>query len=125
MPASVWWLGDQYEPPGLDSLPYYQVRLDGEDVIITLPESVAAQRIPAMAKFNPDADLRTFVVLGASAAGSAAVEVLRQAGFQGRIVMITREHKLPYDRTWLSKDYLYRSGVSRWDAVAITGLLQR
>lgn len=97
--------GNQYEPPGLDSLPCYQVRIDKENVIITLPESVAAQRIPSMAKYNPDADPRTFVVLGAGAAGSAAVEVLRQVGFEGRIVMITREHELPYDRTWLSKDY--------------------
>ena len=97
--------GNQQEPPGLDSQPCYQVRLDGDRVIVSVP-SVPEQRIPAMAQYNPEADKRTFVILGAGAAGSAAVEVLRQAGFQGRIVMVTYENKLPYDRTWLSKDYL-------------------
>lgn len=97
--------GDQQEPPGLDSQPCYQVRVEGDRVIVSVPTTALEQRIPAMAQYNPDADKRTFVVLGAGAAGSAAVEVLRQAGFQGRIVMVTREDQLPYDRTWLSKDY--------------------
>lgn len=97
--------GDQQEPPGLNSLPRYQVRVEAEDVIISVPDSTPEHRIPFMAKYNPTVDSRTFVVLGAGAAGSAAVEVLRQAGFRGRIVMVTREDRLPYDRTWLSKDY--------------------
>lgn len=96
--------GDQQEPPGLNSQPRYEVRLESEDVIVIVPDS-AQERVPFMAQYDPSADGRTFVVLGAGASGSAAVEVLRQAGFQGRIVMVTREDKLPYDRTWLSKDY--------------------
>lgn len=97
--------GDQLEPPGLNCQPYYQVRVEGEDVIVSVPESAPSQRIPTMVNYHPEVDQRTFVVLGAGAAGSAAVEKLRQAGFQGRVVMITHEDQLPYDRTWLSKDY--------------------
>lgn len=98
--------GDRQAPPGLDSLTRYDVRIDGDCIIVSIPASAPVQRIPAMVKYNPDADSRTFVVLGAGAAGSAAVEKLRQVGFQGRIIMVTQEDKLPYDRTWLSKDYL-------------------
>ncbi|KJH72396.1 FAD-dependent oxidoreductase [Aliterella atlantica] len=98
--------GDRQAPPGLDALPRYQVRVDGDRIIVSVPASAAPKRTPAMAQFNLDADSRTFVVLGAGAAGSAAVEKLRQVGFQGRIIMVTQEDKLPYDRTWLSKDYL-------------------
>ncbi|WP_196797496.1 hypothetical protein [Gloeocapsa sp. PCC 7428] len=65
-----------------------------------------------MVEYKPDVDQRTFVVLSAGAAGSAAVEALRQTGFAGRIVMLTYEDKLPYDRTWLSKDY-FNGKVSR------------
>lgn len=97
--------GDLQEPPGLDAQPCYIVRIEGEDVVVSVPESALQQRTPVMVEYNPDVDQRTFVVLGAGAAGSAAVEVLRQAGFAGRIVMVTYEDKLPYDRTWLSKDY--------------------
>ncbi|MEH2390729.1 MAG: FAD-dependent oxidoreductase [Nostoc sp.] len=97
--------GDQLEPPGLDSLACYQVRIEGENVIVSLPEKTTGLRSPAMAQFNPDADERTFVILGAGAAGVHAAETLRVAGYQGRIVMITQDDKLPYDRTKLSKDY--------------------
>lgn len=97
--------GDQHEPPGLDSLPCYEVREDGDRLIVSVEEHSQEKRILSMAEYNPDADGRTFVVLGAGTAGSAAVEVLRQAGFQGRLVMVTSEDKLPYDRTRLSKEY--------------------
>ncbi|MBE9193134.1 FAD-dependent oxidoreductase [Gloeocapsopsis crepidinum LEGE 06123] len=97
--------GDLQEPPGLDAQPCYAVRIVDEDVIVSVPESAPQQRTPAMVEYKPDVDQRVFVVVGAGAAGSAAVEALRQAGFAGRIVMLTYEDKLPYDRTWLSKDY--------------------
>lgn len=58
-----------------------------------------------MAEYNPEVDRRTFVILGAGAAGIHAAETLRVAGYQGRIVMATADDRLPYDRTWLSKDY--------------------
>ncbi|MBN3898707.1 MAG: FAD-dependent oxidoreductase [Nostoc sp. NOS(2021)] len=97
--------GDQLEPPGLDSLASYQVRIEGENVIVSVPEETTGLRSPAMAQFNPNVDGRTFVILGAGAAGVHAAQTLRVAGYQGRIVMITQEDKLPYDRTKLSKDY--------------------
>ncbi|MEH1785560.1 MAG: FAD-dependent oxidoreductase [Nostoc sp.] len=104
--------GDQLEPPGLDSLARYEVRIEDENVIVSVPEqttglrSLPPQASPTMAQFNPNVDGRTFVILGAGAAGIHAAEALRVAGYQGRIVMITKEDKLPYDRTKLSKAYL-------------------
>ncbi len=105
--------GDQQEPPGLGSLPCYQVRVEDEQVIVRIPEAASggqfsrgqATRSPSMASYNPEVDARTFVILGAGAAGAHAAETLRVAGYQGRIIMVTREDRLPYDRTWLSKDY--------------------
>jgi 3-phenylpropionate/trans-cinnamate dioxygenase ferredoxin reductase subunit len=47
-----------------------------------------------------------FVIVGASLAGAKAAEELRTLGFDGRIVLIGREHELPYERPPLSKDYL-------------------
>jgi apoptosis-inducing factor 3 len=97
--------GDQKEPPGLDSLPRYAVKIEHNQVILTVPESSSDQRTPEMSQYDPNADSRTFVILGAGAAGTHAAETLRVAGYQGRIVMITRDSKLPYDRTTLSKNY--------------------
>ena len=104
--------GQQVEPPGLDSLTHFAVRVEGENVLVELPESVPQHRTVEMARYEPSVDERTFVVLGAGAAGTAAVEVLRQQGFQGKIVMISAEQMLPYDRTKLSKAYLQGNAES-------------
>jgi len=97
--------GDLQEPPGLDSLPRYLVRIEDDRVIVTVPESASGLRTLEMAQYDRAIDNRTFVILGAGAAGIHAAETLRVAGYQGRIVMITREDRLPYDRTTLSKNY--------------------
>ncbi|PSB20168.1 NAD(FAD)-dependent dehydrogenase [Phormidesmis priestleyi ULC007] len=97
--------GDQQEPPGLDSLPQYSLRIEDNQVIVTVPDSAAGKRTPDMVQYDPAIDPRTFVILGAGAAGTHATETLRVVGYQGRIVMVTRDDKLPYDRTTLSKNY--------------------
>jgi apoptosis-inducing factor 3 len=97
--------GDLEQPPGLDSLDRYSVRIDGDNVLVTIPEAALGHRVPDMAQYAPDIDNRTFVILGAGAAGTHAAETLRVAGYQGQIVMVTRDDKLPYDRTTLSKNY--------------------
>lgn len=46
----------------------------------------------------------SWVCIGMIGAGGAScVERLRQEGFTGRVIMITEEHHLPYDRPKLSK----------------------
>ena len=98
--------GDLQEPPALDALSSFDVRVEGEDVMVSIPEDTTGRRVPDMAKHNPQADSRTFIIIGTGAAGNAAAETLRQAGFEGRVVMVTRESRLPYDRTGLSKGFL-------------------
>jgi NADPH-dependent 2,4-dienoyl-CoA reductase/sulfur reductase-like enzyme/nitrite reductase/ring-hydroxylating ferredoxin subunit len=93
--------GARQEPPALDSLPRYAVELDGDDVVVTVTEPAEAQVPTAHAT-----DARTFVILGGGAAGQQAAEELRRLGFAGRLIMVTAEDALPYDRPHLSKEYL-------------------
>jgi 3-phenylpropionate/trans-cinnamate dioxygenase ferredoxin reductase subunit len=51
-------------------------------------------------------DSKTFVIVGASLAGSKAAEELRNQGFDGRVVLMGAERERPYERPPLSKDYL-------------------
>ena len=106
--------GDLLEPPARDALPQYEIRIDGEDVIIKLPEKVEDRRIPKMVRHDPQSDDRTFIIIGAGAAGNAAAQALRENGFQGRISMITYENRIPYDRPNLSKDYLQGKAEDEW-----------
>ena len=110
--------GQQLEPPGLDSLATFITRVEGENVIVKLPDdNIPQQRTLEMARCVQSSDNRTVVILGAGAAGTNAVEVLRQAGFQGKVILISAEEKLPYDRTKLSKNYL--QGKAKEDSLSL------
>ena len=50
--------------------------------------------------------MRTVAVIGGSLAGLAAARALREHGFDGRVVVVGGEERLPYDRPPLSKEFL-------------------
>lgn len=105
--------GDHVEPPGLDALPRFEAWEEDGHVVVRVPEEVSPMRTPEMARRDP-ADDRTFVVLGAGSAGAYAVEAARMAGFEGRLVMITKEPHPPYDRPNCSKAYLAGEAEEAW-----------
>lgn len=106
--------GNMIEPPARDSLPNYEVRIENENVIASLPEELEFSREPEMAEKDTKADNSTFVILGAGVSGNAAAQAMREAGFQGNIIMITRENHPPYDRPNLSKEYLQGEAQPEW-----------
>ena len=93
--------GAHLEPPGLNALARFEVRVDGDDIFVTLPDAAETERKPEATSQKDDS--QTFVILGGGIAGENAAEVLRDEGFTGRLVMITKEAVWPYDRTKLSK----------------------
>ena len=106
--------GALLEPPALDAQPTFEVTEEDGEVFVTVPEDAPEKRVPEMASLDAEKDSRTFVILGTGAAGFAAAEALRREGFQGRVVMVTQENVLPYDRTLLSKDYLTEEKTMGW-----------
>jgi len=106
--------GDLLEPPAFDALPRYEVKIEGESVIVAVPDEAEDRRTPPMAKRDARQDERAFVILGGGAAGYMAAQTLREEGFRGRILMVTREDRMPYDRPNLSKDYLQGHAEPEW-----------
>ena len=106
--------GDLEEPPALDALACYDVRVDGERILVSVPGEAPDRRTPTMVQHDALADSRQFVIIGAGAAGYAAAQTLREEGFRGNVVMITREDRAPYDRPNLSKDYLHGNAEPEW-----------
>jgi NADPH-dependent 2,4-dienoyl-CoA reductase/sulfur reductase-like enzyme/nitrite reductase/ring-hydroxylating ferredoxin subunit len=84
------------EPPALADLRRYRAWVKDDEVWVD---------DQPLAKAEPPrhSDARCFVVVGAGAAGSAAVATLLQHGFAGRLVWLDQEHQPAYDRTALSK----------------------
>jgi NADPH-dependent 2,4-dienoyl-CoA reductase/sulfur reductase-like enzyme len=92
----------------------YDVRVRDGRVFASLPQATPDRRAPSLAKRDTGADSRKFVIIGGGAAGYAAAQTLREDGFQGRVVLITREDRAPYDRPNLSKDYLQGHAEPAW-----------
>lgn len=99
------------EPPAFDPLPRFDVTVEGDEVFVGDVRNEHRESPPAGR--NAD-DPRVFVVLGGGAAGFMAAQTLRDDGFTGRILLITREDRTPYDRPNLSKDYLQGGADPAW-----------
>ena len=91
--------GALLEPPALDPLTRYPVRVENGAVLVSADPMPPQARATAPAAADP----RTMLILGAGAAGTAAACALREFGFAGRVVMVGSEPGDPYDRTALSK----------------------
>ena len=102
------------EPPAIDALPSFSTRVLGDDVLVRLPDDLPGERKPSMAARDVEQDRRDFVIVGAGAAGYMAAQTLREEGFAGRLVVVSREMKQPYDRPNLSKDYLAGEADPDW-----------
>jgi apoptosis-inducing factor 3 len=105
--------GNLEEPPALDSLPRYEVRIEDGRVLARVPYGTEDRVPPSMSRRDPS-DARLFLILGAGAAGYAAAQTLREDGFRGRVALVTREDRAPYDRPNLSKDYLQGHAEPEW-----------
>ena len=53
-------------------------------------------------------------IIGAGAAGAFAAWELRRLGFAGRVTLLTRDDRLPFDKPNLSKDYLAGRAPAEW-----------
>jgi NADPH-dependent 2,4-dienoyl-CoA reductase/sulfur reductase-like enzyme/nitrite reductase/ring-hydroxylating ferredoxin subunit len=93
--------GRRIEPPAMDSLETYPLRIEDSEVVVTISSPKAAGH---QKKVSPSImDKRRMVIVGAGAAGSMAAKTLRDEGFSGEIIVIDPCHEEPIDRTMLTK----------------------
>ena len=86
-------------PPALENLQQYDTKM--KDGMLFLK-----RRKPEAASIELRRESGTFLIIGNGAAGMAAAVTLRREGFDGRLIMVTAEAELTYDRTRLSKNFL-------------------
>jgi apoptosis-inducing factor 3 len=99
--------------PALNDLGCFTVeRRDGRVFVTGKRETrkpAPASRVPTV--LTP---VKKVVVIGAGAAGNAAIEMLRREGFDGTITALDGDLDAPYDRPNLSKDYLAGDAPEEW-----------
>ena len=104
--------GEAVRAPALNPIAAYQVVRDGERVRVG--EKLPAPELQAGGRRQPAVVPAGIVVVGAGAAGAAAVEALRREGFAGAITLLGDEPPGPVDRPNLSKDYLAGNAPEEW-----------
>jgi NADPH-dependent 2,4-dienoyl-CoA reductase/sulfur reductase-like enzyme/nitrite reductase/ring-hydroxylating ferredoxin subunit len=106
--------GEALRAPALSPVACWRSERRGDKVLVTKK----VEREP-LAPSYPVRSVGTgaphdVVVVGAGAAGTAAVEMLRRCGFGDRITLVDGEPDSPYDRPNLSKDYLAGNAPEEW-----------
>ncbi|MEO7085012.1 MAG: FAD-dependent oxidoreductase [Gemmatimonadaceae bacterium] len=106
--------GEALKSPALSPLACWTVEQRDEKILIIGKK----ERDPLAATYPFQAAKgvapRGIVIVGAGAAGSAAAEMLRRCGYDGRVAMIDDDFGSPYDRPNLSKDYLAGNAPEEW-----------
>src|SRR5438477_12168108 len=94
--------GEALRAPALNPVPCW--RVEQRDGTVYVREKVEATGGQARTTLQPAPE--AIVIVGGGAAGEAAAEVLRRAGYSGPIMMFSGDDVPPCDRANLSKDYL-------------------
>lgn len=98
--------GGVLRAPALAPLPLW--RVDRRDGRLYVTERVEP------AEPSPPGGPQSVVIVGAGAAGTNAAETLRREGYGGRVVLISQEEDLPYDKPNLSKEFLAGTAQADW-----------
>ena len=107
--------GEALRAPALKPIARWHVEQRDGLLFVTGKQKLAAlESTPSSRDALSDPLPENIVVVGAGAAGGAAVEMLRRSGYQGGITMIDPEPLAPYDRPNLSKDYLAGNAPESW-----------
>jgi NADH dehydrogenase FAD-containing subunit/nitrite reductase/ring-hydroxylating ferredoxin subunit len=100
--------GEAVGGPALSPVPCYAVVREGARV------KVGAKRAVPKRSLDAASTPASIAVVGAGAAGAAAVEALRREGYCGPVTLVGDEEPGPVDRPNLSKDYLAGTAPEEW-----------
>jgi NADPH-dependent 2,4-dienoyl-CoA reductase/sulfur reductase-like enzyme/nitrite reductase/ring-hydroxylating ferredoxin subunit len=103
--------GEAIRTPAFDSLACWNVEERGGKIVVGAKKS-AAKPLPKFAATRTAPE--KIVIAGGGAAGFAAAEMLRRAGYDRELIMLSDDEVGPVDRPNLSKDYLAGNAPEDW-----------
>jgi apoptosis-inducing factor 3 len=102
--------GEALRAPALNPVSSWRVERHDNRVYVRERRENAPMAAPRPAAGVP----KSIVIVGGGAAGNSAAETLRREGYTGRIVILSADASVPYDRPNLSKDYLAGNAPEEW-----------
>ena len=104
--------GEALRAPALDPIPCWRVERVGDRAYVR--EKVVAPAPQASAPSRSRSQPGSVVIIGGGGAGLAAAEMLRRAGYDGSLTMLSADDSPPSDRPNLSKDFLAGTAKDEW-----------
>ena len=105
--------GEALRAPALDPIPCWRVERVGD--LAYVREKVIASGPHASPPSSRSASQpESVVIIGGGGAGLAAAEMLRRAGYEGPLTMLSADDSPPTDRPNLSKDFLAGTAKDEW-----------
>jgi NADPH-dependent 2,4-dienoyl-CoA reductase/sulfur reductase-like enzyme/nitrite reductase/ring-hydroxylating ferredoxin subunit len=106
--------GEALRAPALSPVARWIVERRGDHLVVTkkVERDPLAPTYPVSLPAAPRP--KSIVIVGAGAAGTAAAEMLRRCGYEGRVTVVDTEPDSPYDRPNLSKEFLAGTAPEEW-----------
>ena len=101
--------GEALRAPALNPVSCW--RVEQRDGRAYVREKIEKANAPRTQSTSPG---KSMVIVGGGAAGSAAAEMLRREGYEGRVTLLSADESLPCDRPNLSKGYLAGTAPEEW-----------
>jgi NADPH-dependent 2,4-dienoyl-CoA reductase/sulfur reductase-like enzyme/nitrite reductase/ring-hydroxylating ferredoxin subunit len=106
--------GEALRSPALSPVACWNVERRNEKIFVTGKRERDPLSPTYPVTVNRSATPRAVVIVGGGAAGTAAAEMLRRSGYDGRVTIVDEDDGSPYDRPNLSKDYLAGNAPEEW-----------
>nr|XP_027194838.1 apoptosis-inducing factor 3-like [Dermatophagoides pteronyssinus] len=97
--------GDIEEFPGCNNIPTFEIEIRDDDVYLRAKKEQFIISLPKIPIGRELSNEQTIIIIGGGPAGFQCMDTLRNdLRFDGRIVLVSQEDAVPYDRTKLSKN---------------------
>jgi NADPH-dependent 2,4-dienoyl-CoA reductase/sulfur reductase-like enzyme/nitrite reductase/ring-hydroxylating ferredoxin subunit len=101
--------GEALAAPALNPIPCFDVQQRGDKLYVLGKKPKTTEAVTVRS-----GGLSAVVIIGGGAAGHAAAEALRNAGYVGKLTLLSADSAPPVDRPNLSKDYLAGTAPEEW-----------
>jgi apoptosis-inducing factor 3 len=105
--------GEPLRAPALDHISCWRVERVGDTAYVREKQAAPAAG-PAQRSSSSPSVPASVVIIGGGGAGLAAADMLRRAGYDGPLTMLSADDSPPSDRPNLSKDFLAGTAQDDW-----------
>ncbi|ETW19211.1 hypothetical protein PFNF135_01919 [Plasmodium falciparum NF135/5.C10] len=96
--------GECINGPSFDDIPKYEVVIEGNEVYALLPKKLEIFEKKRICECKGSCEKKNILIVGGGAATLGALETFLKLGYNGKLIICSKDAYKPYDRPTLSKN---------------------